>query len=66
LIIPLVQGRDLGWPVWTYLSMTGSIIALALFVISERRSRHPVITPLCSANAASSWDWPSWARSSPR
>ena len=45
LIIPLVQGRDLGWPLWTYLSMAASIIALALFVVSERRSRHPVITP---------------------
>jgi len=45
LIIPLIQGRELGWPLWTYLSMTGSLIALALFVISERRSTHPVITP---------------------
>ncbi|MFB9836780.1 MFS transporter [Actinoallomurus acaciae] len=45
LIIPLVQGRELGWPLWTYLSMAGSIIALALFVVSERRSGHPVITP---------------------
>jgi len=45
LIIPLVQGRELGWPLWTYLSMAGSTIALALFVVSERRSRHPVITP---------------------
>lgn len=45
LIIPLVQGRDLGWPLWTYLSMAGSAVALALFVVSERRSRHPVITP---------------------
>jgi EmrB/QacA subfamily drug resistance transporter len=45
LIIPLVQGRTAGWPLWTYLSMAGSIIALALFVVSERRSRHPVIAP---------------------
>lgn len=45
LIIPLVQGRTAGWPLWTYLSMAGSIIALALFVVSERRSTHPVITP---------------------
>jgi EmrB/QacA subfamily drug resistance transporter len=45
LIIPLVQGRELGWPLWTYLSMAGSIVALALLVVSERRSRHPVITP---------------------
>jgi len=45
LIIPLVQGRELGWPLWTYLSMAGSIVTLALFVVSERRSAHPVITP---------------------
>jgi EmrB/QacA subfamily drug resistance transporter len=45
LIIPLVQGRELDWPLWTYLSMAGAVIALALFVASERRSRHPVITP---------------------
>jgi EmrB/QacA subfamily drug resistance transporter len=45
LIIPLIQGRELGWPLWTYLSMAGSVVAVALFVVSERRSRHPVITP---------------------
>ena len=45
LIIPLVQGRDLGWPWWTYLSMAASVVALGLFVASERRSSHPVITP---------------------
>jgi EmrB/QacA subfamily drug resistance transporter len=45
LIIPLVQGRELGWPWWTYLSMAGSVVALTLFVASERRSEHPVITP---------------------
>jgi hypothetical protein len=45
LIIPLVQGRELGWPWWTYLSIGASVVALALFVGSERRSRHPVITP---------------------
>jgi EmrB/QacA subfamily drug resistance transporter len=45
LIIPLVEGRELGWPTWTYLMMAGSVVALALFVISERRSNHPVIAP---------------------
>ncbi|MER7244917.1 DHA2 family efflux MFS transporter permease subunit [Kribbella sp. NPDC000426] len=45
LIVPLVQGRELGWPLWTYLSMAGSVVAVALFVASERRSGHPVITP---------------------
>ena len=45
LIIPLVQGREYGWPLWTYLMMAGSVLALGLFVRSERRSPHPVITP---------------------
>jgi EmrB/QacA subfamily drug resistance transporter len=45
LIIPLIQGRELGWPAWTYAMMAASVILLALFVVSERRSQHPVITP---------------------
>ncbi|WP_328454024.1 DHA2 family efflux MFS transporter permease subunit [Amycolatopsis sp. NBC_00438] len=45
LIIPLVQGRELGWPWWTYLSLAAAIVTLGLFVVSERRSAHPVITP---------------------
>ncbi|WP_433074582.1 DHA2 family efflux MFS transporter permease subunit [Dactylosporangium sp. CA-052675] len=45
LIVPLVQGRELGWPAWTYAMLAGSAVALALFVVSERRSAHPVITP---------------------
>jgi EmrB/QacA subfamily drug resistance transporter len=45
LIIPLVEGRELGWPTWTYAMMAGSVVALALFVASERRNPHPVIAP---------------------
>jgi EmrB/QacA subfamily drug resistance transporter len=45
LIVPLIQGRDLGWPAWTYLMMAGSAVVLALFVVSQRRAAHPVITP---------------------
>jgi EmrB/QacA subfamily drug resistance transporter len=45
LIIPLIQGRELGWPAWTYGMMAAAVILLALFVISERHSQHPVITP---------------------
>jgi EmrB/QacA subfamily drug resistance transporter len=44
LIIPLVEGRELGWPTWTYLMMVASVVTLALFIVSERRSAHPVIT----------------------
>ncbi|WP_329457188.1 DHA2 family efflux MFS transporter permease subunit [Streptomyces sp. NBC_01497] len=45
LIVPLIQGRDLGWPPWTYAMMAAAIVLLALFVVSQRRSEHPVITP---------------------
>jgi EmrB/QacA subfamily drug resistance transporter len=43
LIYPLVQGRELGWPAWTYLMMSGAVVVFGLFVLSERRSDHPVI-----------------------
>ncbi|MFE7169987.1 DHA2 family efflux MFS transporter permease subunit [Streptomyces sp. NPDC057616] len=45
LIVPLIQGRELGWPAWTYGMMAAAVVLLALFVVSQRRSSHPVITP---------------------
>ncbi|MFD7921407.1 MFS transporter [Streptomyces sp. NPDC059740] len=45
LIVPLIQGRELGWPAWTYLMLAAAVALLVLFVVSQRRSDHPVITP---------------------
>jgi EmrB/QacA subfamily drug resistance transporter len=45
LVVPLIQGRELGWPAWTFAMMAGSVALLALFVVSERHSAHPVVTP---------------------
>src|SRR5689334_2435928 len=45
LIIPLIQGRDLGWPTWTYAMMAAAVVLLGLFVVSERHSTGPVIAP---------------------
>ncbi|MFE3178832.1 MFS transporter [Amycolatopsis sp. NPDC059090] len=45
LIVPLIQGRELGWPVWTYVLMAAGVVAFVLFARSERRSSHPVIAP---------------------
>ena len=50
LIYPLVQGRTLGWPAWTYAMIAGSLVLFLLFGISERRSTHPVIEPSLFAN----------------
>ncbi|SPE49570.1 Spectinomycin tetracycline efflux pump [Streptomyces netropsis] len=37
LVLPLTQGRELGWPAWTCVSMAASVPVLALFVAWERR-----------------------------
>jgi len=36
LLYPLVEGRELGWPGWTFVSMAASVPVLALFVLWER------------------------------
>lgn len=36
LLYPLVQGRDLGWPIWTFISMAASLPVFILFVFYER------------------------------
>src|ERR1700735_3851289 len=36
LLYPLVQGRQLGWPAWTFVAMAASVPAFALFVWYER------------------------------
>src|SRR3954454_9796137 len=43
LIYPLVQGRELGWPVWSYLMMAASAVVFTGFVLRERRSAYPLI-----------------------
>ena len=37
LVYPLVEGRDLGWPAWSFAMMIASPIVIALFVLYERR-----------------------------
>jgi EmrB/QacA subfamily drug resistance transporter len=36
LTYPLIQGRDAGWPWWTWACFAGSAVAFALFVVLER------------------------------
>src|SRR6185312_2043366 len=36
LLYPLVQGRQLGWPAWTFVAMAASVPAFALFIWYER------------------------------
>lgn len=39
IILPLVQGRESGWPAWTFVSMAAAVPVFALFVWHERRRR---------------------------
>lgn len=48
LIYPLVQGRDLGWPTWTLVSMVTAVLVLGLFAVWERRKALANSVPLVS------------------
>lgn len=37
LLYPLTQGRELGWPVWGYVSMAGAVVVGAVLVAYEKR-----------------------------
>ena len=39
LVYPLVQGRDLGWPPWTFVSMAAAVPVLAGFAVYERHKK---------------------------
>jgi EmrB/QacA subfamily drug resistance transporter len=49
ILVPLIQGQDEGWPLWTYLSIAGGIVLLVLFALWElwvaKRGRTPLVPP---------------------
>ncbi|MEO8095834.1 MAG: MFS transporter, partial [Pseudolysinimonas sp.] len=49
ILVPLIQGQDEGWPLWTYLSIAGGIALLVLFALWERnvaaRGKSPLVPP---------------------
>jgi EmrB/QacA subfamily drug resistance transporter len=46
LVYPLVQGRELGWPMWTKLLLAGSLPVLALFAAYQVRRKRAGGSPL--------------------
>ncbi|MEU3529664.1 MFS transporter [Streptomyces sp. NPDC038707] len=46
LVYPLLKGRDLGWPAWTYVSMAMSVPVLALFAVVQIRKARAGKSPL--------------------
>jgi len=49
LLLPLVEGHQLGWPAWTFAALVASIPALGLFAVHqhrrERRGAAPLVPP---------------------
>lgn len=49
IVYPLIQGRALGWPAWTYASMGASAVLFVLFGVHlqrrQRRGRDPLVEP---------------------
>jgi MFS family permease len=49
LIYPLIQGREAGWPLWTYLMIAGSVVAFLALAVWSRRVRRTGGDPLIEA-----------------
>jgi EmrB/QacA subfamily drug resistance transporter len=49
ILVPLIEGQDQKWPVWTYISLAGGVVLLVLFGLWERsvarRGRSPLVPP---------------------
>ena len=50
LIYPLIQGREAGWPAWTYLMVAASALSFAALVAWTRRVRRRGGDPLVEAS----------------
>jgi EmrB/QacA subfamily drug resistance transporter len=49
ILVPLIQGQDEGWPLWTYVSLIGGVVLLVAFAYWERavvaRGQEPLVPP---------------------
>jgi EmrB/QacA subfamily drug resistance transporter len=45
VIYPMIQGPERGWPLWTYLSLAGGVLAGLAFGYRERFAPDPLIAP---------------------
>ncbi|UPK74166.1 MFS transporter [Nocardioidaceae bacterium SCSIO 66511] len=45
ITLPLTLGHDHGWPTWSWATLTGGVVLLAVFGRYELTARHPVLDP---------------------
>ena len=46
IVYPLIEGREDGWPWWTYASIVGGLLVLVAFAVQQRRRDRAGIAPL--------------------
>lgn len=46
LLVPLIEGENQGWPLWTWLSLAGGVVLLVLFALWERHVATTKTEPL--------------------
>jgi len=46
ILLPLIEGRQLGWPVWTWISLAASPVLLGVFLTRQHRLMRDGQTPL--------------------
>lgn len=56
LLVPLIEGQDQGWPVWTYVSIVAGVVLIAVFAAWEvfytKRRDNPLVPPKLFAHPA--------------
>ncbi|MET4049070.1 MULTISPECIES: MFS transporter [unclassified Rhodococcus (in: high G+C Gram-positive bacteria)] len=56
LLVPLIEGQDQGWPVWTYVSIVSGVVLIAVFAAWEvfytKRRDNPLVPPKLFAHPA--------------
>jgi EmrB/QacA subfamily drug resistance transporter len=56
ILVPLIEGQDQGWPMWTYLCLIGGVVLIVLFgaweVLVARRDKSPLVPPHLFAHPA--------------
>ncbi len=56
LLVPLIQGQDQGWPLWTYLSLVGGALLIAAFaaweVAYKKRGHDALVSPHLFSHSA--------------
>lgn len=49
LLLPLIQGQEAGWPLWTFVSLFGSLLGFLIFTFQQKsvvsRGKTPLVDP---------------------